>query len=212
MLRLLDSLKAQGNCPTVIFASSIAVYGQPQDALVTDDTAPAPTLSYGAHKVIGEVLLNDYVRRGWIKGCSVRLPGIVARPPEPNGAISIFLSNLIRELAKGKPFVCPTTGEAQSWLMSVRCCVGNLMYAATIDAGARRTFMLPALHVTLRDLVAAIGRHTNNPNIDALVTWEPDPFVQANFGSYPPLQVPLAQAMGFRRDKSLDALVADALT
>jgi D-erythronate 2-dehydrogenase len=211
MLRLLDCLKAQGNCPTVIFASSIAVYGKPQDPVVTDDTVPAPSLSYGAHKVIGEVLMSDYIRRGWIKGCSLRLPGIVARPPEPNGAISIFLSNLIRELAKGKPFVCPTTGEAQSWLMSVRCCVGNLMYAATIDTGARRTFMLPALHVTLKDLVAAIGRHTKNPDIAALVTWEPDPFVQANFGSYPPLQVPLAQAMGFRHDKSLDALVADAL-
>lgn len=211
MIRMLESLKARGNCPTLIFASSIAVYGKPQVPVVTDDTLPAPTLTYGAHKVIGEVLVNDYIRRGWIKGCSVRLPGIVARKPEPNGAISIFLSNLIRELAQGRPFVCPTTSDAQSWLMSVRCCVRNLMYAATIETGNRRTFMLPALHVTLKDLVAAIGRHTNNPGIDTLITWEPDPFVQANFGSYPPLQVPLAEAMGFRNDKELDLLVADAL-
>jgi D-erythronate 2-dehydrogenase len=211
MIRLLDALKLQRNCPTFIFASSIAVYGKPQAAVVTDDTLPAPTLSYGAQKVIGEVLVNDYIRRGWLKGCSVRLPGIVARPPAPNGAISIFLSNLIRELAQGKPFICPTTPEAQSWLMSVRCCVRNLMYATTIETGNRRTFMLPALHVTLKDLVAAIGRHTNNPDIDALITWEADAFVQANFGSYPPLQVPLAEAMGFRSDKELDLLVADAL-
>src|SRR5688572_28340165 len=114
MIRLLDALKAKGNCPTFIFASSIAVYGKPQAAVVTDDTLPAPTLSYGAQKVIGEVLVNDYIRRGWLKGCSVRLPGIVARPPAPNGAVSIFLSNLIRELAQGRPFVCPTTPEAQS--------------------------------------------------------------------------------------------------
>ena len=211
MIRLLDGLKAQGNCPTFIFASSIAVYGKPQGPIVTDDTAPAPALSYGAHKVIGEVLVNDYIRRGWIKGCSLRLPGIVARMPEPNGAISIFLSNLIRELAQGRPFVCPTTSDAQSWLMSVRCCVRNLLYAATIDTGNRRTFMLPALHVTLHELVAAIGRHTNNPDIKTLITWQPDPFVQANFGSYPPLQVPLAEALGFRNDKELDLLVADAL-
>ncbi|MES2623857.1 MAG: NAD-dependent epimerase/dehydratase family protein [Pseudomonadota bacterium] len=211
LIRLLDALKAQGNCPTLVFASSIAVYGKPQVPIVTDDTLPSPMLSYGAHKVIGEVLVTDYIRRGWIKGCSIRLPGIVARPPEPNGAISIFLSNLIRELAQGKPFVCPTSSEAQSWLMSVRCCVRNLMYAATIETGSRRTFMLPALHVTLKDLVAAIGRHTNNPDIDKLITWEADPFVQTNFGSYPPLQVPLAEALGFRSDKDLDGLVADSL-
>jgi nucleoside-diphosphate-sugar epimerase len=211
LIRLLDGLKAQGNCPTLVFASSIAVYGKPQGPVVTDDTLPAPTLTYGAHKVIGEVLVSDYIRRGWIKGCSIRLPGIVARPPEPNGAISIFLSNLIRELAKGNPFICPTSSDAQSWLMSVRCCVSNLMVAATIDTGNRRTFMLPALHVTLKELVAAIGRHTNNPSIDSLVTWQPEPFVQANFGSYPPLQVPLSQAMGFTNDRDTDALVADAL-
>lgn len=211
MIRLLEGLKAQGNCPTLVFASSIAVYGNPQVPLVTDDTLPTPTLSYGAHKVIGEVLVNDYARRGWLKGCSVRLPGIVARPPEPNGAISIFLSNLIRELAQGRPFVCPTTSEAQTWLMSVGCCVRNLMHAATLDTGARRTFMLPALHVTLNELVAALGRYTNNADIDSLITWQADPFVQKNFGSYPPLQVPLAEAVGFRNDKELDLLVADAL-
>jgi D-erythronate 2-dehydrogenase len=85
------------------------------------------------------------------------------------------------------------------------------MHAATISTGSRRTFMLPALHVTLKDLVAAIGRHTNNPDINSLISWQADLFVQANFGSYPPLQVPLAEAIGFRSDKDLDLLVADAL-
>jgi D-erythronate 2-dehydrogenase len=216
MLRLLDALKAQGidaqgQPPRMVFASSIAVYGKPQVPLVTDDTLPQPTLTYGAHKVIGEVLVSDYARRNWIRGVSLRLPGIVARPPEPNGAISIFFSDLIRELANGRRCKSPVTADAQSWLMSVGCCVRNLLHAASQQFDARRTFMLPALHVTVGDLVAAAGRYGKNPRVAELVDWQPDPWVQFNFGSYPPLQLPLAAAAGFKADASLDALVADAL-
>jgi D-erythronate 2-dehydrogenase len=210
-LRLLDALKAQGNQPTLIFASSIAVYGKPQVPLVTDDTLPTPTLSYGAHKVIGEVLVNDYVRRGWLKGCSLRLPGIVTRPPEPNGAVSIFLSNLIRELSQGRPFTCPTTADACTWLMSVGCCVDNLLHASHQNYGERRTFMLPPQHVRLGDLVQAIAAEFHIPHIDQLIHWQPDPWVQFNFGSYPPVSLPLAAAQGFRADADLRALVVQSL-
>jgi nucleoside-diphosphate-sugar epimerase len=216
MLRLLDALKAQGpnsqgEPPRLVFASSIAVYGKPQVPLVTDDTLPQPTLTYGAHKVIGEVLVNDYARRNWISGVSLRLPGIVARPPEPNGAVSIFFSDLIRELAAGRPVKSPVTPDAQSWLMSVACCVRNLIHAATQQFSERRTFMLPALHVSVGDLVAAAGAYSGNPRAAELVSWQPDPWVQFNFGSYPPLQLPLAEAAGFKADASLEALVADSL-
>lgn len=215
MLRLLDALKAQGNDangnpPRLVFASSIAVYGKPQTALVTDDTLPEPTLTYGAHKVIGEVLVNDYARRNWIKGVSLRLPGIVARPPEPNGAVSIFFSDLIREVAAGRPVTSPVSPDAQSWLMSVGCCVRNLIHAATQDFDKRRTFMLPALHVSVGDLVEAAARH-GGTDAKQLVDWQPDPWVQFNFGSYPPIALPLAEEAGFRADDSLAALVADSL-
>lgn len=211
MLQLLNALRAQGSCPTLVFASSIAVYGKPQATLVTDDTLPMPTLSYGAHKVIGETLVNDYVRRQWIRGCSLRLPGIVTRPPEPNGAVSIFLSNLIRELSQGRPFVCPTSSTARTWLMSVGCCVANLMHAASLQDNARRTFLLPPLHVELGALVRAIADEFAISNIDALIRWQKDDWVEFNFGSYPPVQLPLAEAAGFVADADLRRLVLDSL-
>ncbi|MFZ9585592.1 MAG: NAD-dependent epimerase/dehydratase family protein [Pseudohongiellaceae bacterium] len=210
-LHLLDRLKAAGSVPRLVFASSIAVYGRPQAPLVTDDTAPAPTLSYGAHKVIGEVLVDDYARRGWIRGCSLRLPGIVARPPEPNGAVSIFLSNLLRELAAGRPFVCPTSSAATTWLMSLGCCIDNLVHAAQQEFLTRRTFLLPPLRVALGELAEAVGDAFAVADVGALVRWQPDPWVEFNFGSYPPLQLPAAEAAGFRSDGSLGALVRAAL-
>ncbi|MCC6202180.1 MAG: NAD-dependent epimerase/dehydratase family protein [Gammaproteobacteria bacterium] len=210
-LRLLDLLKAQGQAPTVVFASSIAVYGKPGVPLVTDETPPAPTLSYGAHKVIGEVLVNDYARRGWIKGCSLRLPGIVTRPPEPNGAVSIFLSDLIRELSQGRPFICPTSRDAHSWLMSIGCCVDNLLHAARLDCRERRTFLVPPLRVPLGQLVTAIGEQFGIADIERLLTWQPDTWVEGNFGSYPPVQLPIAEAHGFHADRDLRSLVAESL-
>lgn len=211
MIRLLDALRAQARTCKLVFASSIAVYGKPQTALLTDATPPCPTLSYGAYKVVGEVLLNDYIRRGWLAGCSLRLPGIVTRPPEPNGAASIFFSDVIRELSAGRPVRCPVSPAARSWLMSVGCCVRNLLHAATHEFGESRTFMLPAQWVGLQELVDAIGRQVGDPDIGRLVDWQPDPWVEFNFGSYPPLELPLAEAQGFRRDYSLERLVADSL-
>lgn len=212
VIRLLDTLKAQSKPCKLVFASSIAVYGKPDTDLHTDQTPTAPTLSYGAYKVIGEVLLNDYIRRGWLQGCSLRLPGIVSRPPEPNGAVSIFFSDLIRELAAGRPVRCPVSPQAHSWLMSVGCCIRNLLHAADHEfSSGRHTFMLPAQWVGMEALVKAISTYTGKRDIARLVDWQPDPWVEFNFGSYPPLSLPLAEAEGFCADRDLASLVADSL-
>lgn len=211
MIRLLDALRAQQNHCKLVFASSIAVYGKPATQLLTDDTPPNPSLSYGAHKIIGEVLVHDYVRRGWIRGCSLRLPGIVTRPPEPNGAVSIFFSDLIRELSAKRKVVCPVSPAARSWLMSIGRCVDNLLHAAGQEFTGEHTFMLPALHVGLQELVDAVAGYAGDPSIGALVDWRPDPWVEFNFGSYPPLSLPRAEAEGFRADESMLSLVAASL-
>lgn len=211
VINLLDLLHKQENKPRLVFASSIAVYGKPEFSHVDEETLPTPGLSYGYQKLVGENLVADYSRRGWIDGCSLRLPGIVARPPEPNGAISIFYSDLIRELSAGRPFTCPVSANAHSWLMSVKCCVNNLINAALTDFNKRRIFALPALHCSIGEIVNAIGAITGNSNIQELITFDPDPWVEENFGSYPPLFCPEAEALGFSSDGDLESLVKNSL-
>ena len=65
---LLEACRLAGHCPKFVFASSIAVYGGMLADPVTDDTPPSPRLSYGAQKLIGEILIDDYTRRGYIDG------------------------------------------------------------------------------------------------------------------------------------------------
>jgi nucleoside-diphosphate-sugar epimerase len=215
--KLLEAARAQAIASskpvTVVFASSIAVLGSPLPALVDDATPLRPTLSYGAHKLIGEILLEDFNRRGWINARSVRLPGIVARPPQRTGQLSAFLSDIIRDLAGGLDYACPVSADSTTWLMSTPCVVDNLLHAATLTAAAcrdTRVWTLPALRTSMTQLVGAIADVYGS---DALrrVTYGSNPALEANFGRYPPLATPAAEAAGFAHDGDLATLVRRAL-
>jgi D-erythronate 2-dehydrogenase len=187
--------------------------GSPLPALVDDATPLRPKLTYGAQKLIGEVLLEDFSRRGWVDSRSLRLPGIVARPPQRTGQLSAFLSDIIRELAAGRPFDCPIPAGSTTWLMSIHRVVDNLLHAAALPAAAcreTRVWTLPALHTSMERLVAAIA-DVHGSDVLKRVTYGVNPALEANFGRYPPLETPSAESAGFAHDGNLAELVRRAL-
>jgi nucleoside-diphosphate-sugar epimerase len=212
-LRLLEKLRQLGNKPTLIFTSSIGVYGSLHGPL-NDDTPPRPDWSYGTHKLVAELLIADYSRKGFIDGRCVRLPGIVARPATPGGAmLSSFMSDLIRDLAEGKPYTCPVSPTATAWWMSVSRCAKNLLHAVSVAAEnvpPDRVWMLPALHCSMSEIVDSLAR-THGPKIWELISYRPQPALEKKLASFPPLQVKRAQSAGFRHDGSIDSLVVRAL-
>jgi len=198
---------------TFVFASSIAVLGSPLPPLVDDATPPHPKLSYGAHKWIGEILLEDFHRRGWISGRAVRLPGIVARPPQRTGQLSAFMSDIIRELAAGRSFACPVSADSTTWLMSLPCVIDNFIHAATMGPQScqeTRVWTLPALRSSMTHLVQATA-DVYDREATGRVTYGSNPDLEANFGRYPRLQTPAAEAAGFKHDGNLQTLVRRAL-
>lgn len=216
-VHLLEAARLQADhpaAPVFVFASTIAALGAPLPAAGVDDHTPCtPKLSYGAHKLIGEILVADYTRRGWVDGRSVRLSGIVARPAGPSGLLSAFMSDIIRELAAGRSFNCPVSADSTTWLLSVPCLIDNLLHAATMD-GARlgdgRVCTLPALHLSMAELAEAVGQ-AYGVDTTGRVTWQSNPALEANFGRYPPLRTPLAEAAGFRHDGDARTLALRAL-
>ncbi len=209
---MLETLRSSGQKPQFIFASTLGVYGVPMPDVIDEQTIPAPSLSYGVHKYIGELLVADYGRRGYLDGRSVRVPGIVARPPS-EGMYSIFLSNLIRELATGQHFICPVAANAPSWWMSRPCVVDNLLHAATLPArvvAKQRTFLLPVLRLTISEVVQALAA-VHGPEVSGRISYQPDPVLQAQFANYPPLHCPYSEFVGFRHDGDAAALVRRAL-
>jgi len=213
---LLEALRAQGeaqgSCPRLVFASTIAVYGVPLPEAIDEQTVPVPSLSYGAHKYASEVLISDYARRGFVDGLSLRLPGVVARPPT-QGMLSIFLSDAIRALAAGESFTCPVAADGPSWWMSRPCVVDNLLHAASLHPdtlATGRSFLLPVLRLTMAQVVQAVAEW-RGPDVLGRVTYAPDAKLQAQFASYPPLHAPRAEAAGFRHDGDAATLVRRAL-
>lgn len=213
---LLESGQAQveaGRCvPVFVFASSIAVFGA-MPARVDDETPPRPVMTYGAQKLIGEVLVADFSRRGWIDGRSLRLPGVLARPPARTGQLSAFMSDIIRELAAGRPFVCPTSPGATTWATSLPCIVDQLLHAATVASErwpAARALTLPTQRFSMAELVDAVAEVHGSQARD-LVRYQPDERIEALFGRFPPLDTAAADALGFRADADLPSLVRQAL-
>jgi len=211
-IRLLDVLRSQGSRARFVFASTIGVYGVPLPFLIDEDSVPEPSMSYGSQKLVAEILVHDGTRRGFIDGRSLRLPGIVARPGA-SGMLSAFMSELIRRLAAGQPFTCPVSAEGMSWWMSRSCVTENLVHAARLSpeqARQRRVWLLPVLHASMGAVVAALGRVHGEDRL-ALVKYEPNAALQAQFASYPPLECPSSLAAGFRNDGTLENLVRRAL-
>ncbi|HYP34134.1 MAG TPA: NAD-dependent epimerase/dehydratase family protein [Burkholderiaceae bacterium] len=210
---LLEDLRGQATPPAFVFASTIAVYGEKLPDRVDEATIPAPVLSYGAHKLAGELLVADASRLGWVRGCSLRLPGVVARPGDGAGMMSAFMSQLFWRLAAAQPITVPASPDGVAWWISVGACVDNLLHAATADAStmnARRSYQMPVLRLTIAEVVAALAQRFGADRA-ALVTYAPDPFIERLFAAYPPLATPQAEAFGFKSDGHVDALITRAM-
>src|SRR5213079_2785252 len=132
---LLASCRALGTNPVVVFSSSLAVFGasadHPLPAVADDHTLPNPQSSYGVQKVIGEQLLADYTRKGFLRGRAVRLATVCVRPGRPNQAASGFLSGIIREPLAGRRAICPVPAQTEAALVSPARAIDALLCAAT---------------------------------------------------------------------------------
>jgi len=212
-LTLAHRLAARSHPVRFVFASSVAVYGALGPDHVHESQPPRPALSYGAHKLMAEIELADLSRRGTLDAVSLRLPGIVARPPSESGHGSAFMSLVMHKIAAGQPYVCPVGPKATAWWMSLRCCIDNLLHATgmpTGDAPASRVWQLPVLHLSMREVLDALTWRYG-PQRRELISFAPDERIEALFGRMPPLRTPAALAAGFRHDEDADQLIVAAL-
>lgn len=216
-LHLLDACERQvaagGPVPRVVFASTIAVFGAAMPPVVDDDTPARPAMAYGAHKLMAEIALADATRRGQCDGLSLRLSGVLARPPVRTGQLSAFLSDLMRDPAARRDVVCPMSREATTWAASTPNVVDNLLHAAQLDSTslpAHRALTLPALQFSMAQLLDALAA-VHGPRVREHVRFAPEPRIEALFGRFPPLRTPAADALGFRHDGDLPALCRRAI-
>jgi nucleoside-diphosphate-sugar epimerase len=212
-LELLEQLRGHPGAPVLVYASSVAVYGADLPLRMDEASVPSPELSYAAHKLMMEIAINDLVRRGEVDGRVLRLPGIVARPRQPNGLRSAFMSDLLHAYAAGDSYCCPVSEQAVAWWMSARCCVDNLLHAAELDSSAldgQRVWQLPLLRLSIAQVIDAMAAVYGEAG-RSKISFAPDARLEALFGCFPVMKTPQARALGLRHDGSAAALVRNAL-
>jgi D-erythronate 2-dehydrogenase len=186
------------------------VFGAPFPEAIGDEFFSTPLTSYGTQKAIGELLLNDYSRKGFVDGVGIRLPTIVVRPGKPNLAASGFFSNILREPLNGQEAVLPVSKDVRHWFASPRAAVGFLLHAATMDSsklGWRRTVSAPGLSATVAEEIEALRRVAGDKAVK-LIREEPNPTIVKIVEGWPRnFDAKRALSLGFEAESSMDEII-----
>jgi len=194
---LLEACRLAGHRPKFVFASSIAVYGGRIPDPVSDETPPSPRLSYGAQKLVCEILIADYTRRGYLDGCSLRLPTVMVRPGSANTAVSGWASAIIREPLAGRDYVCPVRPDTRMACISLRRVVDAFIRASSMKGA----FLLPGISVSAQQMWNAVKDRAKGK-----VTFAPDERLQKIMDAVPKTTV---SQHGFKGSASIEEIVAE---
>lgn len=196
--------------PILVFASSCAVYGGDLPEPITDTTHLTPQSSYGNQKAMGERLVADYHRKGFVLGTSLRLPTIVVRPGRPNLATTTFLSSIVREPLNGETANCPVPVETRMYCLSPRAVVEAFIHAAELEEGALgkdRSLLLPGIAFTVAEEIAALEKIAGK-GVTSRITYEPDALIRRVVLSIPWNFAPeRGLKLGFPVDRDVEAIV-----
>ena len=216
-----DSTKAmletiRHTCPgiRVIYSSSQAVYGRPFPDVITEDVFPTPEGSYGAEKLICEILINDYTRKGFISGYSLRFPTVCVRPGKPSAAASSFISGIIREPLDGKECVVPIKDRKfPSWVCSPKTLIANLMHALTLPGDAlpshKRTVNSPGLLATVQDMRDALAKVCGEDKLEYVKEEHDEPVAKILYSWAYNFDNKLAYSLGYKADVSFEQSVRE---
>ena len=211
---LLEAARSGKRTPRFVFTSSLAVFGPPLPETVNDETAVHPRSSYGAQKAIGELLVCDFSRKGYVDGRVARLPTVCVRPGKPNAAASSFVSGIIREPLNGQRAICPVDLGLELWLSSPRSAVENLARAALLPGeklGDGRIVNLPGITVSVGEMIRSLSQ-VAGPETASRITFSEDPTVKRIVSSWPArFDVSRALGLGFVRDPDFISLIRDHL-
>jgi nucleoside-diphosphate-sugar epimerase len=213
---LLDALASLGSRPRYVFTSSLAVYGGDSALSEVDDhTRHIPQTTYGMTKAIGELLVNDYTRKGFIDGRSARLGFVIVRPGAPNRAASGFASGVVREPLNGEDYVCPVPFTTKVAATGYRTVIEGLLALHAVEGsklGADRSLNLRTLTVSVGEMIESLRRVAHDRKLGA-IREQPDPFVMKVISAWPERMLAMrAAALGFPQDEGIDSIIREYIT
>jgi len=207
---LLERCRRLNKPPKFVFTSSLAVFGGKLPDPVPDDAPLTPQTSYGAQKAIGELLVYDMTRKGYIDGRSLRLPTVTVRPGKPNKAASSFASGILREPLNGVEAICPVNRDTRMWLLSPRAVIGNLIAGHEAPAAAfahTRSVNVPGISIPVEGMIDALRRVAGDAVADRVV-WRHDPVIDRIVRTWPVnFDAAFGRSLGMAGDADFDSII-----
>ena len=197
--------------PKLIFTSSVAVFGSPfpQDA-IDDEFHCTPHSSYGSQKVACEMLVNDFSRKGFIDGISLRLPTITVRPGEANKAATSFFSGIIREPLNGKIGILPVLPSVRHAHASPRSAAGFVTHAMSLDTNLLHgvtAINMPCISCTVEEQVEALRSVAGN-DAASMVRYEHNDLIAGLVHRWPQrFETRRANKLGFEAERDFNSIV-----
>lgn len=210
-LQMLELCREMNQQPVFVFSSSCAAFGgELAKGVIEDGTAATPLSSYGMQKVVGELLVSDFSRRGFVDGRILRLPSIVVRAGKANAATTSFVSGIIREPLQGDRAICPVARDTRVWILSPRRVTENFIHAAKLSKevlGTDRIITLPGLTTTVDEMVNTL-EDIAGKEVTRRIDWKPDEFIQRIVLTFPTdFITKRADALGFKKDTSIREVI-----
>ncbi|MCY4002899.1 MAG: NAD-dependent epimerase/dehydratase family protein [Rhodospirillales bacterium] len=208
---VLEAARAVGSAPRLVFTSTMGAFGgdyvrEP----VGDFTKQSPQTTYGVSKSIGELLVNDYARKGFVDARAARLATVIVRAGKPNMALSSYASAVIREPLAGIDYVCPVAAETSMPMIGYETCVGCLIRMAELDGdeiGPDRTVNVPGLSASVTEMLAALHRVAGDRSLGQ-VTIDADPLVAKVTSGWPrDTDNRRSAQLGLPKDRNVDEII-----
>ncbi|MGI9371808.1 MAG: NAD-dependent epimerase/dehydratase family protein, partial [Hyphomicrobiales bacterium] len=208
---IFEAARARAGTPRVVFASSVAAFGgDDMPNSVGDDTKQNPQTTYGMTKSIGELMINDYTRKGFLDGRSARLPTVIIRPGKPNAAASSFVSAVFREPLNGEDYTLPVKPETVMPVLGYRAIVDGIIALHELPGealGTDRAVSLPAHTVTVAEMITALKDAADRPLGE--ISIKPDPFIEEIVSTWPlDTHYERASKLGLPKENNLEEIVS----
>jgi D-erythronate 2-dehydrogenase len=209
---VLEACRALANPPRLVFTSTAAIYGEGQPDPVPDDVAIHPSNSYGAQKAMCELMIEEYSRRGFIDGRIVRVAHVAVRADDTHQGAGAFLSAIVKGPLAGRRTVCPVSTSTRIGITTPATVLASLLHVAGLPGDAfpdRRIVQLPALTLTVDEILAAVSRTGGQARAD-LVAVEPDAELMKLLDGIPAAYAASrARRLGFPLPPDIDGVIAE---
>ena len=189
---------------------SLVYFGSPFPNKITDDFLTAPRTSYGSQKACCELMLNDFIRKGFCEGLAIRLPTICVRPGKPNLAASSFFSGIIREPLNGLKANLPVSTDVRHWHASPRSAVRFLRHAENLNRNSltfNGALNMPGLSCTVEQQIEALRSIAGN-QVVKLIEPNPDEKIIEIVKGWPQnFDTKIALDLGFYAEDSFEDII-----